>query len=218
MQFHYTKANISIATATRRKSLTCDQGRCWRPPLTFKYWYNISGELLSCLKSDSSWKELAGTGGRTAVANWSGVCSAFTEVFSLKDWPRSRFKSACGLEYYRALGNQLKKQQPKFKKGKSNRKLLTSDFAKYCVSYLHSDNVQFFQLVCVHTTCIFTMCVCPSLQIFTFWLYNGCNQLLGDKLGHSLRISFLSSTTQPFRNLNFGFKIFEEEILHFKAT
>lgn len=155
------KANISIATVTRRKSLTCDQGCCWLPPLTFKYWYNISGELLSCLKSDSSWKELAGTGGRTAVANWSGVCSTFTEAFSLKDWPRSRFKSACGLEYYRALGNQLKQQQPKSKKGKSNRKLLTSDFANIvfpiCIlTMFNSFNLRVYtqhvslQCVCVH--------------------------------------------------------------------
>lgn len=159
MQFHYTKGKHSIATATRRKSLTCTQGRCWLPPLTFKYWYNISGELLSCLKSDSSWKELAGTGGRTAVANWSGVCSTFTEVFSLKDWPRSRFKSACGLEYFRALGNQLKKQQPKSKKGKSNRRLLTSDFANIVFPICILTMFNSFNM-CVYTQHVSLQCVC----------------------------------------------------------
>lgn len=164
MPFHYTKGKHSIATATRRKSLTCAQGRYWLPRLTFKYWYNISGELLSCLKSDSSWKELAGTGGRTEVANWSGVCSTFTEVFSLKDWPRARFKSACGLEYFRALGNQLKQQQPKSKKGKSNRKLLTSGFANIvfpmCIlTMFNSFNV----CVCTHKMYLYNVFVCVPI-------------------------------------------------------
>lgn len=168
MQFHYTKGQYKHCYSNQKKVLTCDQGRCWRPPLTFKYWYNISGELLSCLKSDSSWKELAGTGGRTAVANWSGVCSAFTEVFSLKDWPRSRFKSACGLEYYRALGNQLKKQQPKSKKGKSNRKLLTSDFANI-----------------VFPICILTMFNSFNLRVYTQHVSLQCVYVHPYKSSHS---------------------------------
>lgn len=103
--------------------------------LTFKYWYNISEEFFSCLKSDSSWNEFAGTGGRTVVINWAGILSTSIEIFSLKDWHTSCFKLTWGLKYFRGISQTIEKNHTSKEISIAILKFLTRSILYYILTF-----------------------------------------------------------------------------------
>lgn len=115
--------------------------------LTFKYWYNVSGEFFSCLKSDSSWNEFEGIGGRTVVIDWAGILSTSIEIFSLKDWHTSCFKLTWGLKIFqRHQSNNWKELQIVKAYKNINRDFYISDFIDIVLSIyiLSADNICIF--------------------------------------------------------------------------
>lgn len=151
--------------------------------LTFKYWYNISGELFSCLKSDSSWNEFEGTGGRTVVIDWAGILSTSTEIFSLKDSHTSCFKLTWGLEIFqRHQSTNWKELQIVKAYININRDFYISDFIDIVLSIyilkmliLSADNICIFFTIQImplqiFTCYVMTILICWAISRTTFWV------------------------------------------------